>query len=423
MSDSSYKRFRVKDSRELLKGAVVADVFSRADCSQPTVWTNYANSPQNFYVGSYTTFEDTVVRGFHKRKEAGEVFYNPMTRHICILDRGSGFVAGIRQNATTCSAPYTPYNMEFRYGCGGGNPGLQTSSFTIPLDSGGRLILPSSVIGGTEWGDLMTEASTKVQANRGKSDANLFESLAELNKAAGILPSLLGSSLKTLTKKGIIEKAQNTGNGYLVYRYGIKPILSDVKAVLEGLKKATGKIRETTRGKAAMEKINTFVRADQNFYGGILYDKNYRTQETVVVRATSLDEYDATLGFNMGFSLKGALGVPWELVPYSFVVDWFATLGDYLNSHLPAIGFDQLCSGYTIEQSIIENYSISNARAISGYTLTGPLTGNNTRVWNIKTRIPGLPAAGVVIRSNFKLSNLTRSADLVSLILQKIKIK
>jgi len=257
---------------------------------------------------------------------------------------------------------------------------------------------------------------------RGRSDSNLYESLAEANKLLGLLPSLLGNAAKVISaKKGLMHRARSAGSAYLAYRYGLQPVMSDVESVVKGINKKLGNVRETKRASASATQAFAWSRNDPGL-GAIMDTRSDFTQvEEISARAMSLDEFSATLSSNIGFTSKGLITLPWELLPYSFVVDWFVNIGDFIGSLVPALGYTQLGSCITVKHSIKLSQTVSTTGPASGYTVLMPAIGSKTASFVTTTRTVGLASPGVVIKSDFKLDNITRSLDAISLVVQKLK--
>lgn len=298
--------------------------------------------------------------------------------------------------------------------------------------------------------EMVDEVSTKVLADRGSSDSNLYESMAQISQTLDLLKSPVKHLFRLYKKaehelkssrKGNYRRdlgnvsdtplsktygAANKGGGlYLSYRYGILPLLRDIESIMKGLKSRTGTVRKTTR--ASLEDSyssnteNTIVRDELTLVVGI------QKTDYVKVRAYSYDEYVADLGNNLGFTTKGFLRVPWEIIPLSFVEDWFTNFSDYLYAFAPVPGYKMLSSGVSITRQSSLTYnalktSITPAHQ-NGLTLIRPVSGSYTyRVFS-KVRTPGLQFPTLNIKHDFKFDKATRIADAIALLGQLTKGK
>lgn len=298
--------------------------------------------------------------------------------------------------------------------------------------------------------DMIGEVSTKVLADRGTADSNLYESLAQMSQTLDLLKSPV-KSLFRLYKKAEHELkasrrnnyradlgnvsdtplakaygAANRGGGlYLSYRYGILPLIKDIESILNGLKSRTGTVRKTTR--ASLEDSysenteSTITRYELALVVGI------QKTDYVKVRAYSYDEYVADLGNNLGFTTKGLLHLPWDLIPLSFVEDWFTNLSDYLYAFAPVPGYKMLSSGVSVTRQSSLTYTALNTSITPAYqndlTLIRPVTGSYTTRVFTKVRTPGLQYPTLHIKNDFKFDRATRIADAIALLGQLTKGK
>jgi hypothetical protein len=357
--------------------------------------------------------DDVVTPRFFSRKREGKVTFNPMTkvrRFSEVVDGGQG--AWYRAIAISCPATGAHFEVEHVDNAFGWylNP-IYPTPITIPTVT----IIPEK-----EVSDLITEVCTKCAAERGKADNNLFESVAEYKQTLRMFLKPQNSLFKFFNKNGKKMSKLSPENAWLAYRYGLKPFIKDVSGIIEGLSKTTGLKRVTTRAKGEIsrqESINTV-----STRGVTTVTINNQTIDTVRVRAMSLDEYVATTASNIGFTAKGLITVPWELVPYSFVADWFVNVGDYLNALAPAPGYNQLGSCYTVERITSNIYTPVSTTIVSGSGYENPplrpVSGTLRSVLETKTR-SALVTPGLIVKNNFKLTDAVRAADAIALLKQQ----
>lgn len=318
----------------------------------------------------------------------------------------------------------------------------------IPTPTGTAINHPFSTSFPVE--DMIGEVSTKVLAERGTADSNLYESVAQISQTLDLLKSPvkqlfrlykkakheLDSSRRNNYRKNLgnvsdtpgakVLGAANRGGGlYLSYRYGILPLISDIDSIMKGLESRTGTVRKTTR--ASLEDSlsenteSTVVRDELTLKIGI------QKTDFVKVRAYSYDEYVADLGNNVGFTSRGLLRLPWDLIPLSFVEDWFTNFSDFLYAYSPVPGYKMLSSGVVVTRQSSLTYtaletSITPAHQ-SGLTLIRPVSGSYTQRVFSKVRTPGLQNPTLHIKHDFKFDKATRIADAVALLGQLTKGK
>jgi len=193
---------------------------------------------------------------------------------------------------------------------------------------------------------LATEALARSNPSRPVVDTPVF--LAEMRE----LPDLFRIAGKTLLKKG--------ANAYLSWNYGWKPLLSDLSNYLDfqaqvakredelkRLYSNGGLKRRVTLDKAFVHKI------DPNFWiqsQGAIVTGTASTTSKREIWATcrwlpdigSVPNTDMTrhqLARNLVFGLqKPGLKTAWDALPWSWLIDWGTTVGDFLAANRNSVG-------------------------------------------------------------------------------------
>ncbi len=401
-------------TRGTLTASAVGDEEKRWSTCSESAFTNSGNIHYGPKLGEMYSMIDSVVPDFYARSRRGEVFFNPMTsvHESAVSNGGSGYYIRHNVSPLSCSGVnrYQEYRRtgdEFQYqvlaGFGSGSNAYPHSAGIITAESISRAI---------------SEASTHARSQVGRSNANLFEDWAEREKSLGMLSSLSKNVIGVLNKTPL-RKAKEIGNAYLLYRYGLKPLVSDIHAVVKAMSVKTERKRASSRGNSSISESSTQTRSVVS--GVLTYSILQEVHDTVSVRAVSLDEYVTSKLFEAGISSKGLLTLPWELIPYSFVVDWFANIGDFVGSLVPSPYFNNLGSCISVEREIYTNYSMLGTSCPSGtFDIITPLTGSMSGFRRTYSRSPGLPAPSLVVKTDFGFSRTTRVADAFALILQRL---
>lgn len=373
--------------------------------------------------GSSSYMEDTVTPNFRRRQAAGEVFFNWMSRwDEAISCTGNGWA--ISSAANSCNAPVLKAEF-FTEG-----PALFAVIPTATSDSGS---IPVIQFGFDAAGinAIGVEASTGVLNKRGRSDSNLWETLAELDKTVDMLNRPINKLSRLLSAAGnAVSRVGGTrrflerelADLWLAYRYGIRPLVQDMSNVISALKKTSlsNKFeRRTSR--------NTVQRHVSRFENGFGLDDVTRTDwllrvdEYVTARAMTLDQIELTISDDLGFTSKGLTTLPWELVSYSFVADWFLNIGDLLGALVPAgPGWKSLGSCLVMDKVVTNTYTAkSTVSTSSAWNLTRGVTGTVAITYHLKWR-QGLEAPGLVIKSDFRFDKVQRCIDSLSLLSQQV---
>lgn len=165
-----------------------------------------------------------------------------------------------------------------------------------------------------------------IAAAEGRKTASMVgDALVNLVGAARALKrgdvSAAARSLGVNPKRSIVG---DLSTGWLQLQYGWLPLLKDIHAADD----AAGRIR-TPLPAAHKTRAHKSAKVVETASDG-------KTYNTVAVRKVQ-KQYIATFSENISLpaqiGLTDPVGVAWELVPYSFVVDWFLPVGNYLDAH------------------------------------------------------------------------------------------
>lgn len=168
-----------------------------------------------------------------------------------------------------------------------------------------------------------------------------FKEIARLAKP-------LGDNIKSFGVK-------NVANAHLWYAFGVKPLVNDVVNlvnVLKGLKNRLTWLRKN-QGKPVKVKfskdLSTSVRPANTTSTWNVGETSYVYKDCrCKYTAYALITYDVSQLSDLeiqarillhSFGVDKPLTVLWEAMPYSFVLDWFVRLGDWINRLQPAITF------------------------------------------------------------------------------------
>lgn len=143
--------------------------------------------------------------------------------------------------------------------------------------------------------------------------------------------------------------------------------------------------------------------------------------DTIQARAGSLDVTELTMQRDLGMTGKDLVTLPWELVPYSFVVDWFFNVGDVLGALVPAPHLQNLCSWCSVERVVKHVVTIPESWMTDAqYRQDRPMQGRFEAEFRIKAR-GYLRDPSLRLKNDFRFGRLTRVADAFALTAQLIK--
>lgn len=151
--------------------------------------------------------------------------------------------------------------------------------------------------------------------------------------------------LRKLFKKGALSKPvsrhwrnKTVENRYLEYTYGWSPMIGDIVTAFKELsdQKPLPQVMKVSH--------STKLRCDfpSNYTG-----RGYRIMKTNCYFAVRSEKVRRSAEWNL---INNPLLTAWELVPYSFVVDWFIPIGDTIGQFSAADGLDFI-SGTTTQHT------------------------------------------------------------------------
>jgi len=185
---------------------------------------------------------------------------------------------------------------------------------------------------------VYNKALKKLYEQLRESDVNLSIDAAErhqtqrmLRKAGKSLPGLFDFARRAKSKqrRGMtVEEAKNAiGNAWLSYTYGWRPLLSTIY----GLATFERSILSRRKIKARSSSRNTLTTkvSGSTFKPPAVLRKTYSTRVEIgmIYHVVQPDLFDLTRLVSLN-----PLAIAWELVPYSFVVDWLLDVGGYMQA-------------------------------------------------------------------------------------------
>lgn len=424
-------RTRSSDDRYASPLTTIENIWQ--DCSQ-TSWTvtGYRNG---WGGGRSRVTTDTVVPDFFTRRKHGEVFMNSFEsvyEENTISDGASLTISKSGTPSFYCNSVGKYWSTRETGNTNWHYRAYLAMGLLVP-DSANRFSVPSLIqkqLVGSDIGDLLAEVSTRVHSQRGRSPTNVWETLAEANRSLSMITNLSDTLLRRINqnrkryasrRRRLTNTAKTAADFWLTYRYGLMPIIRDIGEVMIGLNAIHSRfVRETVRSDGQLEPILITKTGSQINSSATFHFRTMQTEE-LEIRAMALDEYYATLANRVGFTTKGLLTLAWELIPYSFVADWFVNIGDYIGGLSASPGHKLLGSCWTARRTQTFTVMPDGSTPASGYSCTSP-TGRYHMIRTTVNRFPGLPLPSLVLRNDFGLTEAKRAMDSISLVVQRLKV-
>jgi hypothetical protein len=203
------------------------------------------------------------------------------------------------------------------------------------------------------------------------------------------------------------------------------PIMYDIQGIIKAIEKDKSKGRHHARGSKTLSESKLDSPAIWS-HGDI--DTTYLDTYTdeVIIKCGLV--YDAKLHVSdyLGLNLRAIPSTAWELIPFSFIVDWFVNVQEYIRA-LSASGIAPESGGYTVvTRTLTASRAAVNsviARNIGAATLIRSMSGTRTIVRRTKWRWRG--CGGARLKSKINLSNIDfmdrRVLDTFALIVGRLR--
>lgn len=406
----------------------------------PLEFWEYKNYPYNHYTGIWGTptvlksgnqscsnlqesITDVIIPSYESRSAKGEIFNNPLTQSKILEEKSIGNYH--RQQTVSKTGTLTTISLQdgtINLAQALQNEGLGAYLSYYPV------ITPSASV----LSERSAQAVTKSFANRTPADVLSIVTALELIKSVTTVTGILKTvkknahrlrknltkvrrnkyspynikpddyktkfvdSLKDLSSKSFRE-LRTYEELWMEARYNLRPLYYDImgtsKALSQPLKENS---RQTSRGFTTYtdEVISEYTQHVGGTYTS--YDVNIRRRSAlnVAFRAGVLSQIESeTRAAKLGlYEIPRSI---WDLVPASFIFDWFYDIGSLISAWTPRMGSKTLASWVvqTIEQIQSVEMDISNVQggSVNGYLYEFDLsyTGlRNTRITTVKTRTP-----------------------------------
>lgn len=214
------------------------------------------------------------------------------------------------------------------------------------------------------------------------------------------------------------DQAKALSSGWLALQYGWKPLLSDVYGAAEHLAKSHNNIifkRQQVRGTVAHDK---YTRRDDltSAMKGVNY-RAWQDKDSVTIRyGVCYSASSPTIANLAQLGITNPALLAWELVPYSFVADWFLPIGNWLATLDATLGL-QFLSGYktvfrrwSSEGVQVKAYSIDS----TGVQFNGFGSSSEVGVSCRRTTLSGFPSVPFPnFKNPFSTSHVTSAMSLL----------
>lgn len=279
-------------------------------------------------LGTVETMDDVETPGFRRRSSAGEMVNSPMVKtrlNVQFFPRTSKWIWVMKPGYTFKTGDYIGFVL--------------SDPMTVRYD---HCTFPFHEV--PPWNEnLAGIALAEARSRAASPDAALLVTLGELQETIGLMDHVL----KLLTREAIpfwkLQRRYRNGElkpsdflrelseTWLMYRYGIMPLVYELEGYVKALNGEHKLKRETMRGKQATTGSKNWL---HTLTSSVIENVTvgWKASWTDSYRATCVYEFQDDLQARLGLRLADVPHAVHELTRLSFVADWFVNLGEYISS-------------------------------------------------------------------------------------------
>jgi len=248
------------------------------------------------------------------------------------------------------------------------------------------IIHPAVDQANAEYLDIQNQAKSKVLAKFRDMKVNAAVALGEGRQTVRMIADMarkLGTAYSAFRRRrfkkaadilGINKPVGSAANHWLEYSYGWSPLLSDCVGLAElaaqhlALGGRPPRLHLESVKKSTITIPNTLAAANQGSTFDVLYDVYIYGNYYMTGSAGLLCELNYTtsaLAAQLGFGLTDPLNTAYELIPFSFVFDWFIDVGQMLENMSSLQGWTPLVGFQSYKFDCQSTQTRSNIRIAS----------------------------------------------------------
>jgi len=227
-----------------------------------------------------------------------------------------------------------------------------------------------------------------------------------------LAPEAKGSVKRRRLTPPVSEKQKKlsfVADTFLEFHFGWEPLVQDIYDAASVLSEPVMDLRVTGRGKDIRELRGSGISP------GVWRNEGVQIYEAKAYVTGFIRVTNPNVGLLAQLGLANPLSLAWELVPYSFVVDWFVNVSDYLEQ------FDESL-GYTIDYPF-HGIRVKGQSDFRGYVYSGGqylLSRNVQGVGQYFKRALGVPSVELGLQPGIANISASRAATALSLLVQQL---
>jgi len=315
------------------------------------------------------------------------------------------------------------------------------------VEVGGASFVPS-LTNLNVWSDPFNSVAVarRKLSNRVRASRNDFKALVplgELKETRGLIKSMVpktASLIKDLydLKKNLShpsrlkEQIQRASDYWLTYSFGIKPTVSDINGLLSAINESMENrnpskhfsvvVRNHWSDKAT--KVAVFNVGNCTAWCTYSFDRELEVFYQALVEYQIIGSNNYNLSSHFGLNFGEIVSAGWELVPYSWIVDYFTTTGEFLSETFSSTGTRVIyCNLSKICKTRLNgscNYDKNSSAAIKSFSgsASNPIITGVTFNRSVETAIPA-PSLRLKTVDEIGVNAVNRLLNLSALLLKK----
>lgn len=226
-----------------------------------------------------------------------------------------------------------------------------------------------------------------------KQEVHVGNIIAERHQTIGMLRGIV-TALADLNPRRWIRNSKDIANHILAFKFGVEPLLADAHGLGVALAKVSNQPDKLVVHGRSKRTVTETTQSTTLSAGSPWTYNTLTTKRTVEVHYVC--EYtinNGALSLLQSVGLVNPAEIAWEVMPWSFVVDWFLPIGNYINLLSCDAGLVFSGGTKTVKTTDVTTYTRrgTGIHSQSYYWLTGSSTASRHQVTKTRTVLSNAP--------------------------------
>jgi len=164
------------------------------------------------------------------------------------------------------------------------------------------------------------------------------------------------------------DAADALAGSWLEVQFGWKPLVNDISDIVNQYNQRLNHppiLRFSGRGSSNAKFPRTVTASYGNFDHFMTYDVEYGVRYKGAAR---LKCEGGGIAFGLGFTMPDIIPSLWELMPWSFAIDYFSNIGDILNTNATLSQVEIIYSTRTVRQRVVGASALDTHSPLDSFT-------------------------------------------------------